>query len=775
MKKFIIIFLIISLIVSQVPLLSARAQFSVPVSDPAVTQSLTQVINAINGLQLQIESILDTTNQILADELSLLNKNITDLLTLNAINKVENTADHFLTKYKVYNLIEDMKSVVSMNKVKSPKDIEEELEEAKIAGILKAIREFDMPICLSESGKENLIKLAAMSYLAYDERFKDTFWNKIYSVPLCPNIYEGFIAENNLKKQKSFLSYLTKPINIGLLAQTNPSNNNNYTPSITITPKISESVQNDLTNEFVNSFFKYIDSESQKAVERRSNQIGKVTDIEVCIDFTFDDKGTFICTEYETITDFDEIASVFESVNVINNLSLVGGVKGTSGLKSDISVLNITKNVLDSVIDFTSSTLNQITQGTVDIVEALAITASTTVGSAVVELTESLKRACSDILPPSATDPSNPSPKTEGLLSKSLSLGKCLERTAEFGISLVNTTIDEIKVLAWFVTSYEKAVNDLIKRTQDLRNIAQNQGKPGLVEFLIKLENKLNEKKNIFVGGSYYYGHFAQVTTQVEEGEKLQRFREELYKNLNELRRMNRIFEEVANEAEEVFNDVYNTVMNTIRDEVRKFFENLAQSAISFITSMFPLSTIASNIVNNASNQLTQLAEQNKKKYNKVQRYINAVNDEIAKWLREKKGIASLQANIGDIIKISVNISTNLYDVISNFVRLRREGRVYSRSIAFTEYMKLKRYKIILDVIEEFLTQETQNLAKNICYIPPCRNPRTVFSTSISKNKLAKKENNLIIVKTEYQKNKFSIFNLANIFNWRSIELNLSK
>jgi hypothetical protein len=805
MKKFLILFLIINLIISKIPVSFARAQIYVPVSDPV----LIEVIKAINALQFQVESILETTNQILSDELSRLNKNLSDLLTINAINKVEDVSNYFLTKYKVYSFIEDIRSVIAMNRINSEKDIEDELEEAETLGILKALREFQPNTCFSESEKEKIIKLAETLPIAYDEKFKDTFWGKINSL-FCPESIESPTGKTNPEKQKSLLSYLIKPINLGLLASVNKQNQNNneLISPIVITPQTNTSFENDRVTEFFNSFVKYLQSSGEKAKEERRNylippekeangiKIVSVRNIEGC-NFTAADDGSQLCERDpdQIWVNLQELQSDIDKIDKIIELSfLTGGVKGAPGLKTDIDIsfLTITKNVFESILDFSSSTFGKIATGTIDILDALAITASTTLGSTIVELNEYLKKVCSGtLLPPSFTDETiaiaKTAPtteefiKTESFLSKSLSVGKCLESTAELALSLVDTTLNEFQILLWFVTSYEKAVDNLIEivsstlaRVKGLPDKYRDQQK-GLEKDLLKIKKDLEYKKdsfNVILG----YGRFADINTTIREGKKIKQARMDLYEELNKLRKMNRVLQEVANEVEEVFNKAYDQFIDTVRKEINDFFSKLINSAISYVVSMTGLGGMASEIVSNTASQLDQLANQNKEKYKKVKRYVNAINAMLVDWLKEKALEKPLTLTIDDYFTVTVRVSTNLYQIVNNYIRLTRAGRTYSRSIAFTEYIKLKFYAQKLNAINAYidsLSQSPTSAEKNKCYQPYCSNIKIIVLSN--KNKSVKKEKKLTTIKSESKKNLFSIFNLANVFSWRSVDLNLSK
>ncbi len=288
------------------------AQFSVPVYD------------SLSGSYLgKLTEILGTMNKFLTENIQKLNENIQLIINGQIENKIDQIISNSLEEQTYLEASIELEKLIEKNTIKSEKDIEKDLEEAKLAGIILALREFPSLGCVPSTETENVYNytigiIASITDVDFSEMVREAIGN----MPICePSLnYTNLFVRKQKEANKSFLaklltpfSIISKPFNISLLAQiSQPSNtNNNQAPSFEITPAFQE-IEN--SNILFNLEVKILDLINQRVsemVNKRKTQLGDVRPIEECTAYAVikggKDDGRLVCLNYKTIVDLKSI------------------------------------------------------------------------------------------------------------------------------------------------------------------------------------------------------------------------------------------------------------------------------------------------------------------------------------------------------------------------------------------------------------------------------------------------------------------------------------
>lgn len=743
-NKIIIYILLISLInlniknsFGQTPILS------IPVRDDTVTAT---IFNSAQDIITAIEANLSNIQTTLIDEFSKLNKNVADILVANINNRIDEIFNDITKKEHMLKFQNEIKFLVEKNTIKGPEDIQNDINEAKFKGVLIALKEIPKTVnCLSIEAKERLIQILEINNEFFnDDNFKVSFMESIDNIPYCESasIY-GFANQQNFKKRKSFLAYFLRPFNFGLLAQINPSSpkEQNSDFSFVITPAIEESEATIQASAAAKAISNQINSSINKEITQRTNALGKVKPIEKCVEHTYSDSGRYICTKYETVADLNQFAGILkvDQPNSINPgiQQFAGNYLDKSELASNLDPLINSLFASNLEIPLTTSTTSTSTTSTIaeeEVQKILAKVASTTCKQFLPSHSESTGTATSTGT--SGTESTSTettsftkSEKDTASLAQAIGYAKCLSYFGHKTLSYTENLKKEKKQLENGVNTNIDKLENIQKRIDEIKNLANQKGCSGIIDDLDLLKPEIENRIN----------NYKLVQARVNVYVNLDRLYNQLFDSLN------KFDNKVIPVMEDILREYVSGIMNELKAKIANYIATKINSLLKKIIAAIT-SGIVGTLVGTAIDLLNQIT------INKITLYVKSLTQSLAKYFQDKLSF------FGGLIEISYNVYTSINSFWKMYDNFKKEN--ISKSIIITDYNKLL-------YLEEKLTSYENYLNS----IDKCKSAE--FNEN--RNLIIKKENKFIVVKNLPQQNKWSIFNLANILNWKSFELNLNK
>ncbi len=314
------------------------AQFSlfpVPVSDSGASS----LLGAINTMLEKNARTLDEIMTVMTEAYQPLVTNISNIL-LNQIqdeqsNKISspviNNLAYYIYDWQIQDLLKVRKITdkdTSNIEVGTPiSDAEgninnnvwyyQALVEAEEAGVYKAIENLPNVIdCIPIEIEEDLInelgtELYYSGYL-FQEKLNEVF-NFIPRCSVAP-LAAKEKSQNLVRKNRSILSSIFRPFNLGLLAQISVDSNSSLTSQETflantsIPTAFNEIVINQSLSSFKTSISSYFKKSAEEERKKRESSIGEYRPVEECTKITFDDTFEPVCLKYEPKIDLARLA-----------------------------------------------------------------------------------------------------------------------------------------------------------------------------------------------------------------------------------------------------------------------------------------------------------------------------------------------------------------------------------------------------------------------------------------------------------------------------------
>lgn len=314
------------------------AQFGlspVPVSDSGASS----LLGAINAMLEKNARTLDEIMTVMAEAYQPLVTNISNIL-LNQIqdeqsDKIFSPAINNLAYYIYDWQIQDLLKVRKITD-KDTSNIEagtpisdaegnidnnvwyyQALVEAEKAGVYKAIENLPNVIdCIPFEVEEDLID-ELNTELYYSGYFFQEKLNEVFNfIPRCSvaPLAVKEKSQNLTRKNKSILTSIFRPFNLGLLAQisvdSNPSltSQGSFLANTSIPTAFNEIVINQSLSSLKTGISSYFKQSAEEERKKRESSIGEYRPVEECTKITFDDTFEPVCLKYEPKVDLTRLA-----------------------------------------------------------------------------------------------------------------------------------------------------------------------------------------------------------------------------------------------------------------------------------------------------------------------------------------------------------------------------------------------------------------------------------------------------------------------------------
>ncbi len=324
------------------------------------------VYDSVSEAELgKINEILGSMNKFLTENIQKLNDNIQIIINSLIEDKINKIISDSLQEKAYIEYSTELEKIIEKNTIKSEEDIEEDIEEAKLAGIILALRGIYSQGCIPADEYENVYnhtidKIKTITDVDFSEMAK----RAIETILICePSFsYEPFFVRKPTGVNESFLAKLLKPFNISLLAKINPTENINSeeVPSFKITPAFQSIEDSGILIKLKTNISDLIEQKAIAEADIRRSNLGNIRPIEECADYAFiaggNDGGKLVCLNYRKIVDLNSLKD-----NLKNNNPLISENSDTNVYikrflgHNLLSKLGLTTSTLSSISDLTGS------------------------------------------------------------------------------------------------------------------------------------------------------------------------------------------------------------------------------------------------------------------------------------------------------------------------------------------------------------------------------------------------------------------------------------
>lgn len=270
----------------------------VPVIDVEAIRNLDRITNISGSILILVVEELQKLNMEIARVLdNQIKKQITDILT-DALKEMT---------YQEY--IAELQNIVEKNKIKSLDDIQEDLEEAKVAGAYLGLEEFRKNVfCFNPRIRERILDYAANLVSELD--LSNTSREILSEIPDCLDYFLS--SPSSLEFSSNFFS----PFNLGsFVAQVKPPEYSSEISEINIVPAFQETEDSIEFNEIKSHLDNLVFGKITEKVEERKNELGNIRPLyENCLNYSYTDSGKAICLDKEVVINLANLEKTLRNI-----------------------------------------------------------------------------------------------------------------------------------------------------------------------------------------------------------------------------------------------------------------------------------------------------------------------------------------------------------------------------------------------------------------------------------------------------------------------------